>query len=172
MLCRSFIYHLYFRKYRHTKLSPSFWIMLYITTHELRSCYVALVNCHKNKRIHHTWQRRPTDDTRTSMFSYLHCGLVVYLLEVSFPNSGASTPTMAESTNIWASAAYNSTTKKLYQAPRINPCFQVLTACNSAVFLYLYGSPLSSKWSQNVLSVKHIHLQALNLLCSPIHMTE
>ena len=30
MLCRSFIYHVYFRKYRRTKLTPSFWIKLYI----------------------------------------------------------------------------------------------------------------------------------------------
>ena len=29
MLCRLFIYHLQFRKYRRTKLSPSFWITLY-----------------------------------------------------------------------------------------------------------------------------------------------
>jgi len=42
----------------------------------------------------------------------------------------------------------------------------------STVFLYLYGSPLSSTWSQNVLSVKHIHLQALYLLCCSTHMTE
>ena len=30
MLCRSFTYHVQSTKYRHTKLSPSFWITLYL----------------------------------------------------------------------------------------------------------------------------------------------
>ena len=78
---------------------------------------------------------------RQRMFCYLHCGLAVYPLEESFPNSAVSTQIMAEETNIQALAAQKSTMQKHHHAClKQSHAFRSLLPSVFALFLYVYGS--------------------------------